>query len=57
MANKEHLGLLKKSVPAWNNWRKKNPDIKTDLSGANLIIADLREGNLSEANLTSDLMP
>ena len=40
MANDEHLAILKKGVDAWNAWRDKNPDIRPDLS----------EANLSEAN-------
>ena len=36
MANKDHLDLLKKEVAAWNEWREENPDIRPDLSMANL---------------------
>src|SRR5690348_5632765 len=36
MANAEHLDILKKGVEAWNDWRKKNPHIKPDLTGAYL---------------------
>ncbi len=46
MANKDHLALLIKGVAAWNEWRKKNPKIRPDLSGA-----DLRGANLGGANL------
>jgi len=61
MANDEHVALLKKGVAAWNAWRAKNPDIRPDLSranlaGANLIDADLRRAYLIGANLiTADL--
>ncbi len=62
MANNNHLALLKKSVNAWNEWRKKNPDIQPDLreaklsaadpySGADLSGADLRGANLFWASL------
>jgi Pentapeptide repeats (8 copies) len=52
MANDEHVALLKKGVAAWNAWREKSPDIRPDLSGANLSEADLSGANLSEADLT-----
>ena len=42
MANEEQLNILKQGVKTWNKWRKENPDIKIDLSKA-----DLREVNLS----------
>jgi len=41
MANEEHLKILKQRIEAWNEWREKNPQITPDLSGANLIMADL----------------
>jgi hypothetical protein len=42
MANDEHVALLKQGVDAWNAWRRYNPDIRPDLSEANLSGADLR---------------
>jgi len=56
MANEEHLAKLKEGVDAWNEWRTANPDIRPDLSnadlaGANLIGADLRRANLLSADL------
>jgi uncharacterized protein YjbI with pentapeptide repeats len=56
MASKDHLAILKKGVKAWNEWRKKNPDVGPDLSGIDLWWAHLSEGNrkwaeLFEANL------
>lgn len=41
----------------WNDWRKKNPDVRpnfvrADLSGANLSDCDLRQTFLFEANLS-----
>ena len=56
MANPEHLKILKKGVEVWNKWRMRNPDVKPDLSGANLSDAllswaDLRGADLSRANL------
>jgi Pentapeptide repeats (8 copies) len=56
MANDEHVAILKQGVAAWNGWRAKNPDIRPDLSradltGANVSGADLRNANLSGARL------
>jgi uncharacterized protein YjbI with pentapeptide repeats len=51
MANEEHVAQLRKGAVSWNAWRKANPDIRPDLSGANLYEANLRGANLSEANL------
>jgi uncharacterized protein YjbI with pentapeptide repeats len=62
MANPEHLAKLKEGVEAWNKWRKDNPEIRRDLTeanlmeanlfGANLRRADLAEANLEAANFT-----
>lgn len=61
MANEQQLALLKKGVNVWNEWREKNPQIRPDLSeaelqhedlgGVNLMEADLRSCDLSGANL------
>ncbi len=51
MANKDHLALLINGVAAWNEWRKKNPEIQPDLSRANLYVANLRGADLSVADL------
>jgi TIR domain/Pentapeptide repeats (8 copies) len=51
MANREHLDLLKQGVEVWNKWRKEYPDVRPDLSGADLFDADLRNVNLSDADL------
>ena len=56
MANPEHLKILKQGVTAWNKWRKENPGVIPDLTGANLaeahlVFADLRGANLSRAEL------
>ena len=51
MANKQHLGLLKQGVEAWNQWRRENPDARPDLSQANLTGAHLVEADLSDTNL------
>jgi len=36
MADPEHVAILNQGVEAWNKWRKENPDIIPDLSGADL---------------------
>jgi hypothetical protein len=36
MANDEHLAILKQGVEVWNEWRQKNPDVRPDLSRANI---------------------
>ena len=51
MANKEHLDILKKGVPAWNKWRENNQKIQPDLSETNLSGADLGGTDLSGTNL------
>jgi uncharacterized protein YjbI with pentapeptide repeats len=52
MANDEHVAILRKGVDAWNEWREKNPDIRPDLSGADLGGANLSKANLYGANLS-----
>ena len=51
MADKKQLARLKKGVKAWNAWRKKNPTIEIDLSGARLSRANLSGAHLNKANL------
>jgi len=51
MANEEHLDILKQGVEVWNQWRKENPGVRPDLSGADLGEAYLHGANLSGANL------
>lgn len=52
MANQEHLAVLKRGVKTWNQWRQEHPDIRPDLTGANLSEANLIEVNLSKADLS-----
>src|ERR1700679_1025136 len=52
MANPEHVARLKEGVDAWNRWLHENPEIRPDLTDANLIDANLRDVNLNQANLT-----
>jgi hypothetical protein len=51
MANPDHLAKLKVGFEAWNKWRKENPDVKPDLSSANLEGANLKGAYLFDANL------
>jgi len=53
MANEEHVAQLKKGVDAWNAWRKENPNIRPDLSGADLMRQSLGGANLSGAILSA----
>ncbi len=51
MADQKHVLLLKQGVEAWNQWRRENPDVRPDLSQANLTGAHLPEADLSHTNL------
>lgn len=51
MANREHLKKLKEGIEAWNKWRRENPGIVPDLSGADLRGTALTGINLSETDL------
>jgi hypothetical protein len=51
MANRKHLAILSKGVAAWNEWREEHPNVRPDLSEADLRGADLDAANLSEADL------
>jgi hypothetical protein len=52
MANDDHVARLNEGVDTWNAWRKENPDIRPDLSGADLYETLLSWANLSEASLS-----
>ena len=49
MANQEHLAVLTQGVAEWNEWRSQYPEIRPDLSGANLSQVNLMGINLSGA--------
>jgi uncharacterized protein YjbI with pentapeptide repeats len=51
VANPEHLALFKGRAPDWNRWRQENPEIKPDLSGADLQNEYMPEVNLNDADL------
>jgi uncharacterized protein YjbI with pentapeptide repeats len=52
VTNQQQVKMLLHSVKAWNRWRRENPDVQPDLSGADLKSANLSGANLSGANLT-----
>jgi uncharacterized protein YjbI with pentapeptide repeats len=61
MANKAHFSMIYvEGVKVWNQWRRENPEIEPDLSGAvfrgdylgTSYPEDLTEANLSKANLS-----
>jgi Pentapeptide repeats (8 copies) len=51
MANRQQLSILKQGTLSWNDWRKKNPDVRPDLYEASMAGANVRGANLSGANL------
>jgi uncharacterized protein YjbI with pentapeptide repeats len=51
MADRKQLAFLKKGVEGWNAWRAKNPDVKIDLSRANLTKTELGAADLSKVDL------
>jgi len=51
MADEEMLKILRQGEAVWNKWRTENPDVRINLSGANLNQAKLEKANLSGANL------
>lgn len=64
MANPNHLEIFMKGVSIWNEWRQMNPDVRPDLSGADLttaqyrdeqrhICADLHNTDLTNADLSN----
>ncbi|MDY6893860.1 MAG: pentapeptide repeat-containing protein [Thermotogota bacterium] len=52
MDKEKMVKLLLSSVAKFNKYRKDNPDVHVDLTGANLTGADLRWANLRGADLT-----
>jgi hypothetical protein len=41
MVDQQHLALLGQGVTTWNEWRRQHPEIRPDLSYADLSEADL----------------
>ncbi len=52
MADIKQLEIIKQGPEAWNKWRKENPGVNVDLTGANLSGANLSEANLNGALLS-----
>lgn len=52
MADPAHLEVLRQGIAFWNTWRTQHPEIRPDLSRANLSDADLRGVNFRGANLS-----
>lgn len=50
MANQEQLAILKQGPEAWNAWRKKVPNIRIDLSEADLSGANFSRAGLGGAD-------
>ena len=53
MADAEHLAILKKGTPTWNEWRRQNRQVRPDLTDANLADADLTGALLTGAELSA----
>ncbi|MEQ9408448.1 MAG: toll/interleukin-1 receptor domain-containing protein [Fuerstiella sp.] len=51
MANEEHVEIVEAGAAAIDDWRKRNPDGRFDLTVADLTVADLSGADLSRANL------
>jgi uncharacterized protein YjbI with pentapeptide repeats len=56
VANDRQLEILKQGVPAWNEWRKENSQIRPDLTDADLTGMDLSKADLSSVNFTKALL-
>ena len=54
MATAEHVALIHQGPIAWNSWRTQCPEIRLDLSGANLAGANLSGASLSYAYVSGD---
>src|SRR5215472_1909634 len=52
MANAEHLEKILSGGATWNDWRRQNPAVVPDLSGADLSGHDLRRADLTATDLS-----
>ena len=51
MANEDQLKVIKQGVDFWNQWREQNPEVRPELSQADLRGAKLQKANLDKASL------
>jgi uncharacterized protein YjbI with pentapeptide repeats len=51
MANEKHQSILRQVGKIWNDWREEHPEIKPDLSEADLVGANLAGGYFRGADL------
>jgi len=51
MANPEHVATLRKGVAVWNAWRKREPESRPDLAGADLSYLELAGVDFRDAVL------
>jgi hypothetical protein len=56
MADRKHKETLHRGVAEWNAWRRENPRIVPDLSGANIRVKDLAGVDFRGANLGGALL-
>lgn len=56
MANEEHLNILKQGLAVWNKWRKENPQVRPDLSGADLRGADFSKPEIVQRHGTGKFL-
>lgn len=53
MANEEHWKIFNQGPEAWNNWRKKNPDIAPDIQDHSFQGMNLKGYDLEGTGLVS----
>lgn len=51
MAGKEARDVIRKGADAWNQWRRRAPEVRPDLANINLAYANLAGADLSDTNL------
>ncbi|HAH45846.1 MAG TPA: hypothetical protein DCM07_13530, partial [Planctomycetaceae bacterium] len=56
VANPEYVDVFRTGAVSIDRWRTENPDVKPDLSGADLSGADLTETNLVGADLSGAIL-
>jgi uncharacterized protein YjbI with pentapeptide repeats len=57
VASEEHLQIIRQGVAAWNDWRRKNSQLRPDLSEATLSWEALSGADFSLANLIRANLP